>query len=392
MFVNLSLLSFAMLASRSYAQDLCYGNCEDVNGEKTCTFTLKVDLYASELGYFTVNGCEGIMPTLGVERGVTYIFDQGDETNYYHPLGLAYYADGAHDDVDELEPVITPPGSSSNCAGNSLCPAPMYLKDGEYLGEYSNNEAIAPIASSDNFGLDDYEPEFFLDFLTWKTNGRYTIALKFDDDDFAQDFFYFCHIHQFMTGRIKLIDSEGAALYEDDFPTIPYEYEQPSDYDLSCGTSGLEEYTLPNEECPSKFVCGKPDGAVGAFAACLDSMNCAMTSGMTTNVHQGSAIALFNHQMIPHHQNAVNMCKALFKSGEVQCNDTTNEEDPHCVLTHLCYEIINAQNFQIQTMRGVLDSLDYAEEDDCKVNINSHSSKSSKSKKSSKKSKKSKRT
>ena len=70
----------------------------------------------------------------------------------------------------------------------------MYLKDGEYLGEYSNNEAIAPIASSDNFGLDDYEPEFFLDFLTWKTNGRYTIALKFDDDDFAQDFFYFCHV------------------------------------------------------------------------------------------------------------------------------------------------------------------------------------------------------
>ena len=107
MFLNLSLLSFATLASRSYAQDLCYGNCEDVNGEKTCTFKLKVDLYASELGYFTVNGCEGIMPTLGVERGVTYIFDQGDETNYYHPLGLAYYADGAHDDVDELEPVVS---------------------------------------------------------------------------------------------------------------------------------------------------------------------------------------------------------------------------------------------------------------------------------------------
>jgi hypothetical protein len=30
-----------------------------------------------------------------------------DITNYYHPLGLAYYPDGAHDDVDELEPGVS---------------------------------------------------------------------------------------------------------------------------------------------------------------------------------------------------------------------------------------------------------------------------------------------
>ena len=68
----------------------------------------------------------------------------------------------------------------------------MYL-DGEYLGDYSNNESIAPMVGSDNFGLDDYEPEFFLDFLTWKTAGRYQIALKFNDE-ITQDFFYFCHV------------------------------------------------------------------------------------------------------------------------------------------------------------------------------------------------------
>ena len=68
------------------------------------------------------------------------------------------------------------------------------MKDGEYLGQYSNNEMISPLQGGDNFGLDDYEPEFFLDFLTWKTAGKYEIALKFDDDDFAQDFFYFCHV------------------------------------------------------------------------------------------------------------------------------------------------------------------------------------------------------
>jgi hypothetical protein len=107
MFLRLSVLTLAMLTTWSHAHDLCYGDCKLVGGEKVCTFELKVDLHASELGYFTVNGCEGKMPTLGVERGVTYIFDQGDETNYYHPLGLAYYADGAHDDVDELEPVVS---------------------------------------------------------------------------------------------------------------------------------------------------------------------------------------------------------------------------------------------------------------------------------------------
>ena len=63
-------------------------------------------------------------------------------------------------------------------------------------------------------------------------------------------------------------------------------------------------------------------------AECVDSMNYAMIVGMTTSVNQDNAIALFNHQMIPHHQNAVNMCKALFKSGETDCDDLADVEDP----------------------------------------------------------------
>ena len=31
------------------------------------------------------------------------MFDQLDSSNWYHPLGFAYYPDGAHDGVDELE-------------------------------------------------------------------------------------------------------------------------------------------------------------------------------------------------------------------------------------------------------------------------------------------------
>jgi hypothetical protein len=92
---------------------------------------------------------------------------------------------------------IVPPGSESDCAdGQFLCPAPMYMKGGEYLGAYSNNEVITPAGtmSDENFGLDDYEPEFFLDPLTWNTAGEYSIALKFDVDDFTDDIFYFCHV------------------------------------------------------------------------------------------------------------------------------------------------------------------------------------------------------
>ena len=106
--MKLTFLSLALLLlSTPSVAAICLGSCEETSHGKVCTFELKVNLFASELGYFTVTGCEGIMPTLGIEKGVTYIFDQGDESNYYHPLGLAYYPDGAHDDVDELEPVVS---------------------------------------------------------------------------------------------------------------------------------------------------------------------------------------------------------------------------------------------------------------------------------------------
>jgi len=44
-----------------------------------------------------------------------------------------------------------------------------------------------------------------------------------------------------------------------------------------------------------------------------------MFAGMTTNVNAGSEAALFLHQMIPHHQNAVNMSKALLKTKTLNC-------------------------------------------------------------------------
>lgn len=312
----------------------------------------------------------GYQPHSRYRKGVTYNFVQKDISNFFHPFGLGYYPDGFD---DELEPGIVPPGSNSECGDTNNCPAPMYVLDGEYLGEYSNdNEEIAPVTNdSEDFGLSSYRSLFFEKSpSSWVRSGTFEVALKFDVDDFTDDIFYYCKIHNFMSGRIKFVDSLGDALNEIDFPTIDYTYDEPSAYDQSCGTYNLNDFQLPHPECPEKFVCNKPEGVVGKFGECLDSMNCAMAVGMTTNVNQGSAIALFNHQMIPHHQNAVNMCKALFKSGEIECDDITQARvNIKCGMASLCYSIINEQNFQIRLMRSYLRFSGYDEEDDCKVSI-----------------------
>ena len=75
------------------------------------------------------------------------------------------------------------------------CPAPMYFRQGEYLGTYSNNALLVPSTTGeDNFGLDDYEPLYFYPLPNWVELGPFDVYLKFDVDDFKQDIFYFCHV------------------------------------------------------------------------------------------------------------------------------------------------------------------------------------------------------
>lgn len=79
--------------------------------------------------------CNGtVNPTLGIELGKTIRFLQEGQTNWMHPLGFAYFPDGAHEEVDELEPGIPPPGAADqSCADDNSCPAPMYFVGGEYV-------------------------------------------------------------------------------------------------------------------------------------------------------------------------------------------------------------------------------------------------------------------
>ena len=127
-----------------------------------------------------------------MEIGETYTFVQKDVSNYYHPMGFAYFADGAHVDVPELEP-----GESgvedAPCKADNTCPAPMYYKDGVYLGAYSNLPGETR-NYSDNFGLDNYEPDFFYPLTDWSGAGTYSIKLTFDDATYDKDIFYFCHV------------------------------------------------------------------------------------------------------------------------------------------------------------------------------------------------------
>merc|ERR1712238_405686 len=89
-------------------------------------------------------------------------------------------------------------------------------------------------------------------------------------------------------------------------------------------------------------LCVVPDPSWN-FAACFNALDCAMTSGMSNEVGSqdddvSDEIALFINQMIPHHQNAVNMCKTLIKQ-HLKCAKLTPEsaeKDIGCTMSLLC--------------------------------------------------------
>jgi len=245
------------------------------------------------------------------------------------------------------------------------CPAPMYYSGDTYLGKYSPDGG--DLADQEDFGLDFYEPLFFHPFGAWSENDDFSVDVTFDDATMTKDIFYFCHIHQFMSGRIKLMDADGNLLNEEDTPVIGYDYDTIDSFDSECGTYNTTDYKLPHGQCPTEFVCDVEGGDdVKAFAGCIEAMNCHMMTSMTTNAV--SEQALFIHQMIPHHQNAVNMAKALLKTGKVKCDASDNESDD-CELEGILRTIISQQNHQILSMKGILEGDNIPEYSDCVVAI-----------------------
>jgi len=132
----------------------------------------------------------------------------------------------------------------------------MYFLNDEYLGKYSNIPEVKNVTQheADN-GLNVYEPLFMRSPHEWTAHGTFSIKLRFDVDSADYDVFYFCHVHEWLVGRIKLT-MNGVPLNELDSPDLGFEYDVPSDFDVECGTFGLGKFALPNPNCPgtTKFV------------------------------------------------------------------------------------------------------------------------------------------
>ena len=163
-------------------------------------------------------------------------------------------------------------------------------------------------------------------------------------------------IHYGMSGRIKLLQN-GKPINGNSDPQFgeDYYFNPPSAFDQKCGTYGLGDYTLPRPQCPQTFVCdaNKQSKAVQHYAECLNAMSCAMFSGMTTSLASDSQVDLFIHQMVPHHEGAVNMAKALLKMDILPCDDFT-ADTPECMMNRMMRAVINSQNEQIMQMNGIL--------------------------------------
>merc|ERR1712058_188594 len=96
--------------------------------------------------------------------------------------------------------------------------------------------------------------------------------------------------------------------------------------------------------CPGMhFLCG--DNLNSVFEECMEAIDCKMNHEMRVEQAE-NPLVVFMHQMIPHHQNAVNMAKIALK----HTGDLEGLSDDDLDIAALLRDIINTQNKQIQDM------------------------------------------
>jgi hypothetical protein len=127
---------------------------------------VSLDFFAADFGRFVVAGCSGVSPTLILEAGKEYTFRQSDISNWFHPLGFAYYPDGALVGATELEPSTVKEGNDDTCVATATCDSPHYYIGDTYLGGDDGDGG---------FGLDSYEPAFALPIDQWYGGDRRAI-------------------------------------------------------------------------------------------------------------------------------------------------------------------------------------------------------------------------
>lgn len=341
----LSVVFFALAYGDGHIGKEC-----DVTGKTE--LKMKWDAFASEWGMYTIDGCEGVSPKLKIKAGVTYTFDQSDISNWYHPVGFAYIAGGAHTECEGGE--------------EGACPELGGEEGGTTIQYYADGVAMDDAGES-GFGLDAYEPLFFNSQDNWAEQ-KFTVTLKIPTTAKYTRIYYFCHIHMGMSAEIEVEGTAGGNVLNPDtlggeteatalkiFDDIQTNHQGAlSDFDKKCGFHNtMGEMYSDNEACRHKhFLCG--DGASDEFNKCLAAIDCQMHVNMAVGVPTGvSSFATFARQMISHHENAVAMAKALSK--HMKDSDFAGEEDKGWAVG-LVRSIISVQNHQIHEMRGWLES------------------------------------
>merc|ERR1719171_1820819 len=167
-------------------------------------------------------------------------------------------------------------------------------------------------------------------------------------------------------GAVQLKWKEfGLHLNSEDAPALIKEPDVVSEYDQSCGTFGVGDYTRSSGKCPADaFICTEGDETPEQllFGECMYALDCHMQYNMKSILANSDPIVTFIHQMIPHHQNAVNMAKALLKTNTLDASDEGDLE-----MENMMWAIINGQNFQIHQMQDYLAEKSYAESDICEA-------------------------
>jgi len=325
---------------------------------------LKWNPYPSELGLYEVEGCEGVSPKLHLKAGSTYIWDQSNETNWYHPVGFAYIAGGAHTSCKV-------PKESQGGYQDGECPELGGEESGSTLSYHVNGEPVTDDEST--FGLDTYEPLFFNSQSWWGKQKPFQVALTIPADATYTKIYYFCHIHAHVSAEIEIYGSiasstttlaadylggmtQASALQVFD-EIVATEQQSLSKLDRSCGTWNAAKYA-DHAICDDKhFLCGA--GARDTFGDCLEMIDCQMHNEMAVSVPSTSTskFATFARQMIAHHQNAVAMAKVLSMHMEPSDFPPSGTEDQDMEWAQgLTQAITSVQNHQIQSMQAWLDA------------------------------------
>ena len=200
---------------------------------------------------------------------------------------------------------------------------------------YSNNPFIyEPVSEfKTNSGSQTFTTEFAHPLDEWLKHSYSAVFRLNDETPLSHDLFYYCHLHQGMSRRIKFLAPDDAELtqmevnkkvgttfvsalaqdvlmatvgYSESISSMERKSNQQSTFDEQCGTFDLQPFWLPHKEFPERLVCnGDEDeeegGISNQFAECVDAINCAMAVGMTSNASlsngKDGVIALFNQQV-----------------------------------------------------------------------------------------------